>query len=345
MKIKYQTSRFFILFILICSVLYPVISYSSGQEIKVLEIFSIIVDGKVVQVSPPPVQIKENIYIPVEFISKHFEANVSLDANSRILKITQNKNSMVLILGETKAYVNDKEVELKEAPFIYKENIYLPLKWSVLSLGGKIEEKKGVIEIILQKKSFSKTQDKKLSQKKEDKVHPKKVGWISRIWITTKNKIRFTFKDEIITNKSNKIMAPLVIFLWFFSVTVLFIKRKYKESGIYIFLLFPIFFFILLVSRSTYWAALVPVGTALVGIFSSGTLEDKIDIMSDTSPYLGLVITFLGLGEVVGPAIASHNVDMIGYGIAVKIEASICGMLIRILIRTFFLKPEQYEKS
>lgn len=309
------------------------------KEVKISNDFSIIIDGKKIITDTPPLKVQDKLYVPVRFISEHLGAQVEWFANSKSVRISLGNRNIILWIGEKKVDVSGKLIELQDVPFIYQRRTYLPLRWTALSLGAKVREEKNKIEIILKSPGvITITREKNLK-------YPKDVGWATKIWTAFVGKLKFVIFEEVANNKSNKVMAPLVITLWIFSLFVLIIKWSVPHRGVYLFLLLPVPFFILFVSRSTYWATLVPIGTALVGMFSSGNYEDKIDIMSDTSPYLGLIITFLGLGEVVGPAIAQHNVDMIGYGIAIKIEASICGMLIRILIRTFFLKSEEDEEK
>lgn len=93
--------------------------------------------------------------------------------------------------------------------------------------------------------------------------------------------------------------------------------------GSLIFIVTPL---VLLFFRSTYWAAMVPVVTAFVGLLSKEDWTNKMVTMAATAQGTGLLMTLLGLGQVIGPAIAAHNVDAIGYGIAVKIEASVMGI-------------------
>lgn len=320
------------------------------KEVKISNDFSILIDGKKIITDTPPLKVQNKLYVPVRFISEHLGAQVEWFSSAKSVRISLGDRNIILWIGEKRADVSGELIELQDAPFIYQRRTYLPLRWTALSLGAMVVEEKNKIEIVLKtslpKKVApkNKTSSEVITKEKNIK-YPKGVGWATKIWTVFVGKLKFVFQGEIVNNKSNKVMAPLVITLWIFSLFVLIIKWNTPRKGVYLFLLLPVPFFILFVSRSTYWATLVPVGTALVGMFSSGSYEDKIDIMSDTSPYLGLIITFLGLGEIVGPAIAQHNVDMIGYGIAIKIEASICGMLIRILIRTFFLKSEEDEEK
>lgn len=99
--------------------------------------------------------------------------------------------------------------------------------------------------------------------------------------------------------------------------------------GILFFVITPL---VLLFARSHYWAALVPVGTGLAGLFSREDWENKLVTMAATAQGLGLMTTLLGLGQVIGPAIAAHDVDAIGFGIAVKIEASVMGIGLSLLL-------------
>lgn len=99
--------------------------------------------------------------------------------------------------------------------------------------------------------------------------------------------------------------------------------------GLLLFFVTPL---VILYARSHYWAAVVPVGTALVGLFSREDWENKLITMASTAQGLGLMTTLLGLGQVIGPAIAAHDVDAIGFGISVKIEASVMGIGLSILL-------------
>ncbi|HEM56376.1 MAG TPA: hypothetical protein ENO30_06430 [Thermodesulfobium narugense] len=86
------------------------------------------------------------------------------------------------------------------------------------------------------------------------------------------------------------------------------------------------------VARSTVWAAIVPVGAAWAGLISKETPQEKLITMGGVAQGLGLVVTLYGLGQVIGPAIAAHNVEMVGYGVSIKIEATITGLLISVIL-------------
>ncbi|AEE14906.1 hypothetical protein Thena_1289 [Thermodesulfobium narugense DSM 14796] len=91
----------------------------------------------------------------------------------------------------------------------------------------------------------------------------------------------------------------------------------------------PLVYFI---ARSTVWAAIVPVGAAWAGLISKESPQEKLITMGGVAQGLGLVVTLYGLGQVIGPAIAAHNVEMVGYGVSIKIEATITGLLISVIL-------------
>jgi hypothetical protein len=117
------------------------------------------------------------------------------------------------------------------------------------------------------------------------------------------------------------------------------------------FILFGVSFFTLFYLRSSFWSTLVPVGTALAGILSKENWEDKLTTMADTALGIGLISTLLGLGTIVAPAIATRNIEALGFGISVKIEASVVGLTIAVCLNVIIasytrreLKDEKKKK-
>lgn len=108
--------------------------------------------------------------------------------------------------------------------------------------------------------------------------------------------------------------------------------KKTNERLIIAILIFIVTPLVLMIARSTFWAAMVPVTTALSGLLSREEIIDKLATMADTALGTGLVCTLLGLGQIIGPAIAAHNVDAIGYGISVKIEATVTGITLSLIL-------------
>lgn len=118
---------------------------------------------------------------------------------------------------------------------------------------------------------------------------------------------------------------------------------KTTETIIFALLLFVVTPLVLFFTRSTVWAAMVPAGTAFVGLLSKENFGDKLVTMAATAQGLGLIFTLLGLGQIIGPAIAAHNVDAIGYGLSVKIEASVMGLSLSLTLNSIISRlPKEY---
>jgi len=116
---------------------------------------------------------------------------------------------------------------------------------------------------------------------------------------------------------------------------------KTTENIIFALLLFVVTPLVLFFAKSTVWAAMVPAGTALVGLLSKENFGDKLVTMAATAQGLGLIFTLLGLGQIIGPAIAAHNVDAIGYGLSVKIEASVMGLSLSLTLNAIISRLSQ----
>lgn len=112
--------------------------------------------------------------------------------------------------------------------------------------------------------------------------------------------------------------------------------------GMILFVVTPL---VLLIAKSTYWAAMVPVCSAFVGLVSKEELNEKLATMSDTALGVGLVCTLLGLGMIIGPAIAAHNVDAIGYGVSVKIEATVTGISLSLILNAIISRRVKWEEE
>jgi len=111
---------------------------------------------------------------------------------------------------------------------------------------------------------------------------------------------------------------------------------RFKDSiiiGLFLAVGVPLVFTVMF---STAWAAIVIIGTSVVGLVSTETYEDKIVTMANTGQGMGLICTLFGLGLLIGPAIAERDIAAIGYGIYVKIEPTITGLSLSILLNMLF---------
>lgn len=302
-----------------------------AASIKIRPDFSITVNKELVKSDVPPVEYEELIYVPVRFVSSYLGAKIIWYKISKEVLILLPSRQIYLKVGDRKAKVEKEVLSLVSPPFIYQGRTMIPLKWTATHLGAKVKEKRKSMEIVIKKRA---------------KSYPKEAGWTNWVKGKVTTKVKFLFVHELTSNPSNKVVGVLSILCWLFGLVLFFIpmKRPLKRRGtlseraVIGFLLFIFTPLILIISRSTFWAAMVPIGTSLVGLLSKEDWEDKLVTMSATAPAFGLIFTFLGLGQIIGPAIAAHNVDAIGYGIAVKIEASVCGLSLWIILNTIIAR-------
>lgn len=326
-------------------------------DVKVEKDFVITVDGRKVTTDVPPVEYEKIIYVPVRFVSEELKANIYWDKDKKEVKIVLKDKKVKLTIDKIEAFVNENEVKLLAPPFIYRGRTMIPLKFTASSLGAYVEENAKRMDIyISNSKNFNNKKNlknkKEIFVRKKAKKHPKKIGW----WRWTKSKIvskvRYVFVKEFNLNISNKVVGIMAIVGWCLGIFLFFLQRErtskkglLNDRKVIAFLLFILTPFILWIARSTFWATMVPIGTSLVGLLSKEEWEDKLVTMSATAPAFGLIFTFLGLGQIIGPAIAAHNVDAIGYGISVKIEASVCGLTLWIFLNTVISMGSSREKK
>ncbi len=112
--------------------------------------------------------------------------------------------------------------------------------------------------------------------------------------------------------------------------------------GILLIVISPIAYFF---TQSSYWAAMVPVGTALIGLLSKEDMKNKLMTMADVSMSFGLLGTLVGLGPIIGPAIAKGDKVGIGYGLAIVVQTTIFGILIAIFINAIVARVVKNEKE
>lgn len=112
--------------------------------------------------------------------------------------------------------------------------------------------------------------------------------------------------------------------------------------GFLLIVMAPVAYFFM---QSSYWAAMVPVGTALIGLLSMEDIKNKLMTMADASMSFGLLGTLVGLGPIIGPAIAKGDKVGIGYGLAVVVQTTIFGILIAIIMNAIVARVVKNEKK
>lgn len=99
----------------------------------------------------PPKIVNGRTMIPARFIAENLGADVKWDIQYGIAIITKEDLSIVLTLGETKAFVNGNEVLLDSPMFIENNRIYAPVRFIAENLGATVNWLADTKQIIIMK--------------------------------------------------------------------------------------------------------------------------------------------------------------------------------------------------
>jgi hypothetical protein len=94
-----------------------------------------------------PVKINNRVYVPLQFVSVHFNSSVKWNRQSKTMDITSGNNSINLRIGKNEMILNGKKVLLDSAPRIINNTTYVPLRVISEGLGKKIYYDNGIVLI------------------------------------------------------------------------------------------------------------------------------------------------------------------------------------------------------
>jgi hypothetical protein len=302
------------------------------DEIQFREDYTIVVNGRVIIPDVPPVERDGVIFVPLRFVSEAMGAKVSWNDQTLQAVLEWDGARTVFTIGKLEVDYKGKPVLLSKAPFIYSERTMLPLKISAQGIGYEVYEQPNVM--VMTRPDDAATPAHTAQADGKGKVEKGALKGMAGI----KEKAR---KDPI-----TKSLKPFVLIAWALT-GILWILRmigamsggapdRFKDKIVIAIFLAAGVPLVLLTMFSTYWAAMVLIGTCVVGLVSTETYEDKIVTMANTAQGMGLICTLFGLGLLIGPAIAERDIAAIGYGIYVKIEPTITGLSLSILLNMLF---------
>lgn len=96
------------------------------------------VDGKSVAIEEPSFISEGRTYIPLKLISDAFGSELKWNPETRGITITKNGTTIDMIVGSTKALVNDKMVEMDAPPMIRSGRTFIPVRFVSEILGAKV---------------------------------------------------------------------------------------------------------------------------------------------------------------------------------------------------------------
>lgn len=264
----------------------------TNATIKVDKQFRLMVDGVEVKPDVGPVVKNGEVFVPIRFLT-NLRARVEWIETDKEARIVRGLDQIKVREGDREAVSGNEVLKLKAAPFLYKGRLLVPLVTTASTLGMDTDLKP--------------------------------------------NSLVLTSPSAGTGGTADRVVMVIAILLWALALGVLILRSglgnpaywgvlEGKEKILFAVLLLLICPLVAWGANSHFWAAMVPAGAALSGVLSRETYHNRLATMAASAMGLGILGTMLGLGFVIGPAVASHDVSSIGFGISVKIEASIAGL-------------------
>ncbi|MCC6443701.1 MAG: copper amine oxidase N-terminal domain-containing protein [Armatimonadetes bacterium] len=289
-----------------------------GADVQVREDYRIAVNGQEIFSDVPPVESRDAIFVPIRFVSEALRADVSWDAARQAVTIRQNGRTVRLAILQPEALVGGAVVRLAAPPFVYQGRTMLPLRWVAESLGSEVQEGRQAMEIRTPEAPEASAGPQKDSQGWR-KVPPLMVGIDIVGW-----------------------GIGLAALAWQTRAAMRAGTRDLTDKWVLAFILLAVTPATLLL-QSSFWTAAVPIGAALTGLMSREAYADKLVTIANAAQGLGLLFTLVGLGLIIGPAIAEHNVEQIGLGVSVKIQATITGLFLSLVMNALVAKRSRSD--
>lgn len=296
--------------------------------------YKIIVNGVETKPDVPPIQKGGMIFIPLRFAAESLKAVVDWnEARKQVTLTFPGGRVETMRVGDTEIVTPDGSKIIPYPPFVFENRVMLPLKPTAEGGIYLVDEKPDSMTI---------TSDEKKVKGLSEDTDQMPGGVKMKTQSQALQEIRNHAKNDKITNslKPYVRMAWAAAFaLWLIVAIISAAKGRpdgWKDMIIIFVILVPGVIMILSFMYSTYWAAMVAIGTCVVGMLSTETYEDKLVTMASTAQGIGLICTLFGLGLLIGPAIANRDISAIGYGIYVKIEPTITGLFISLLLNLMY---------
>jgi uncharacterized protein YkwD len=96
------------------------------------------INGKIIpQFEIPPMIRNDSVFVPLQGIFERLNAKVSWDDATKSITIKKQDTTVKLTIDSNTAYVNGKEMTLKQAPIFYLDSVFVPLRFISESIGAK----------------------------------------------------------------------------------------------------------------------------------------------------------------------------------------------------------------
>ncbi|MGI5949532.1 copper amine oxidase N-terminal domain-containing protein [Peptoniphilus sp.] len=107
-------------------------------------------NGKVVKTDVDPFISEDRTFVPIRFVAETLGKKVEWNNEKRIVTITDDAKTIKLTIGNKKALVNDKEVQIDVAPLIKKDRTFVPIRFVAENFDAKIDWDNANYKVIIQ---------------------------------------------------------------------------------------------------------------------------------------------------------------------------------------------------
>lgn len=306
-----------------------------ADEIIMRDDYRIIVNGVETKPDVPPMQKGGMIFIPLRYAAEALKAEVEWNDTEKTVRLTFPGGKIVdMKVGDTEIGVEGGRKYIPYAPFIFEGRTMLPLKPTAESGIYIVDEKADTMVITTGEENIRgmSPEDEKTLEANDGKI--------------SQDDAMSHIKEKAHNDQITKRLKPYVQIAWALACVLWLVvaaigaskgrSEGWKDMFIILFILTVGMLLITNFMYSTWWAAMVAIGTCVVGILSTETYTEKLVTMAATAQGMGLICTLFGLGLLIGPAIANRDIAAIGYGIYVKIEPTITGLTISLLLNLLY---------
>lgn len=121
-------------FLVILTLFLSITTFGSHADSKI----EIKIDNKLVQTDVEPFVENDRILVPVRIISEYLGATVKWNGDLKQV-IIQNKGKIKLVIGQNKAIVDGKEINLDTSSMLRNNTTFVPIRFVSEALGANVE--------------------------------------------------------------------------------------------------------------------------------------------------------------------------------------------------------------
>lgn len=143
---RVHMKKLLVLILTICMLLTAMAGAAFGAEadtIKEAPDIKIVMEGAITKYKNVPVSVKGSNLLPLREMLVNLgvpndDEHIIYNSEDKSVAIKYGQTTILLKIGDTKAYVNDEPLTLNAAPVLYKNSTYIPIRFVAEALGKKV---------------------------------------------------------------------------------------------------------------------------------------------------------------------------------------------------------------